>query len=110
MLQSQGPFFGLRFGRLTGNSIPFLNASYQLVLPAGDGLPIIVGELAPTLLGGACKLHPLAFYLIPIHSFLSCNNQPTWLRSVFLPGSVPPLTAAAPNEAHHQVPVARSVG
>jgi len=70
LLQSARPLIGLLLGFCLRDSVSFLNPPNQLILLAGNRLPVIVGELSSALAGRSRKLFPLAFDLIPIHVVL----------------------------------------
>jgi hypothetical protein len=59
------PFFGLFLGLRLRDSIPLLNSPDQLVLPAGYGFSVILGELAPAVACRTGETLPFAFYLVP---------------------------------------------
>src|ERR1019366_8146053 len=66
--QRARPFVGLLFGLRFGHTIPLLNSPDQLILLAGDGFPVVIGEFSPALAARAEELFPLAFDLVPIHT------------------------------------------
>ena len=57
------PFSGFFFC----HSVTFLDLSGKLILPAGDDVEIVVGEIAPFLFDRTLQLLPPSFDLIPIH-------------------------------------------
>src|SRR5271163_3368337 len=66
-LLSARPFIGLRLGYLSRDAVALLNPSDQLFFLAGDGRPVIVGQLTPALARRSGKLFPFALDLIPVH-------------------------------------------
>src|SRR4051812_39197857 len=60
------PFVRLSLRFVPSDAVTFLHPAHQLILLARNRLPIVIGQLAPTLAGAAGELLPLAFYLVPI--------------------------------------------
>src|ERR1035438_4540334 len=90
--QRARPFVGLLFGLRFGHAIPHLDAPHQLILLAGDGLPVVIGEFPPALAAGAEELLPLAFDLVPIH-VVSFTDDP--LSNEFVLARLPPFEFAS---------------
>src|SRR5262245_31579255 len=57
----------LLLGFVLGDAVLLLDPSGQLLAAAGDDVELVVGELAPLLLGLALQLLPVAFDAIPVH-------------------------------------------
>ena len=70
------PFVGLLFGFRPSHSITLLNSSDQLILLAGDCLPVVIREFPPALASRAGELLPLTFDLVPIHGFSLSSRFP----------------------------------
>src|SRR5690242_111808 len=63
----------LRF--LARDAISVVDAADQLLAIAGDDVEVIIGELAPLLLGLALEDLPIAFDAIPVHGVLLCMKD-----------------------------------
>src|SRR5207245_9010946 len=50
-----------------GKAVTLLELAFELLAATLDHVEIVVGELAPLLLGGALELLPVAFNPVPIH-------------------------------------------
>src|SRR4029079_3493767 len=71
------PAIHLLFGLVLGNAISLLDFADKLGAATLDDREIVVGELAPLLLGFAGELLPIAFDSIPVHgSWLLSLNAP----------------------------------
>ena len=72
-----GPFVGpLELAQLTsrflaGNSVTFLDLTNELVALAFNNLLVIVGQMAPLLLGLSDELLPVSLHLVGIHRLKS---------------------------------------
>jgi len=75
-LLRERPFVCVFFGIRSHRSIPFLDSPGQLVLLAAEPFPVIIGEFAPALAGGAGEPLPPAFDLVPIHVSPSPSGFP----------------------------------
>src|ERR1700686_951123 len=75
LLLSARPFIRLFLRFALRDSVAFLDAPDQLILLPGDGLPVIVGELAPMLPWGGPQLFPPAFDFVPIHASLLPSSR-----------------------------------
>jgi len=64
------PFIDLLLGLFLRDPVLFLDMTGELVLPSGDLVDMIIGELAPLLFHFTLELLPVAFYLIPVHFWL----------------------------------------
>ena len=62
-----GELIGVFIRLFLGNSVMLLERAGELVVFAGDGGQLIIGELAPLLLDFARELFPVARDLIPVH-------------------------------------------
>src|ERR1035437_10240626 len=85
------PFVGLLFGLRFRHTISLLNATDQLILLAGDGFPVIIGEFPPALTAGTEELLPLAFDLVPIHVVSSADDT---FQNEFALARLPPFEFA----------------
>src|SRR5215207_5228599 len=65
------PVLDLPFGFVAADAVTFLDASEQLVALAGDDVEVVVGQLAPLLLGLALELFPVAFDGVFVHRPIS---------------------------------------
>jgi len=50
-----------------GEAVALLQLAFELIAATFDHVQVVVGELAPFLLGGALELLPIAFDPVPIH-------------------------------------------
>src|SRR6185503_2856184 len=74
LLQPRFPVTHLLVGFILGDAVVLLDAADQLVALAGDAIELVVGDLAPLLLGFALELAPIAFDAVPVHhSLLRCE-------------------------------------
>src|SRR5437588_5739168 len=55
---------------ILGETVALLQLAFELIAAAFDDVEIVVGELAPFLLGLASELLPIAFDPVPIHCHL----------------------------------------
>lgn len=69
-LTPRAPGVDFLLGFLARFSIAGLNFSDELIPSPRGGLKIIIGEIAPLLLGFALKLLPIAFHLVPVYRWL----------------------------------------
>ena len=80
------PLGELLLGFVLGHAVALLDLAGELVAAAGDDIEVVVGQLAPLLLGLAGDLLPVAFDLVPVHVNLlvvcgwmsnGCNHAPS---------------------------------
>ena len=83
---------------ILGEAVALLQLAFELLAAAFDPVEIVIGELAPFLLGGALELLPVALDPVPIHCHLSdasvemalkrldAARVPTMRRDVLQPG------------------------
>src|SRR5215831_6003034 len=63
-----------------GEAVALLDLSFELGAAPADGGQIVVGKLAPPLLGLAPQLLPVSFESIPIHVNLLALSNLLWAR------------------------------
>src|SRR4029077_5590351 len=61
----------LTFRFLSGNSVPFLDLTDELIALAFNDLPVVVGQTTPLLLSLSYELRPVSLQLIAIHGIQS---------------------------------------
>jgi hypothetical protein len=68
----------LLLGFVLGHAIAFLDLPGELVAAAGDDVQVVIGQLAPLLLGLTCHLLPVALNSVPVHIDLLavCGSGP----------------------------------
>src|SRR5262249_45112099 len=94
---------------ILGVAVALLQTAGELLAPALDDFEIVLGELAPLLLGFAFELLPVSFDSIPIHlmpplSFDRWNARRTrelrgWFRKFRRSARRPAANACAPKHA-----------
>src|SRR5690606_10862540 len=65
--QASAPIVDLTLELLAISAVQLLQLADELLALTVDGVPIVVGQLAPLLQSLALKLTPLPFYAIPVH-------------------------------------------
>jgi hypothetical protein len=73
MLRLQ-PLVNLLPGFVFRQPIPLLQLTGKLISLPSDVIQVIIGKLSPFLLNRASQLFPLAFNLIPVHTYFSFRN------------------------------------
>src|SRR5580693_592721 len=83
LLQRPEPVVHVLVDLILGEAVALLQLAFELVAPALDDVEIVVGELAPFLLGGALELFPVSFDPVPIHCdlLLGCADGRSTGRS-----------------------------
>ena len=61
------PVLHLTLGLVLGNTVIFLDFTYQVIPFPGDPVKMIIGKFAPLLFDVALDLFPVAFDAIPVH-------------------------------------------
>lgn len=61
------PLAHLLFGFVLGHAVALLDLAGELVAAAGDNREVIIGQLAPLLLGLAGNLFLVALNAVPVH-------------------------------------------
>src|SRR5262245_49121190 len=69
-VERSGPVVDLAAGLVLADAVVLLHVPDQLVALARDAIDVIVGQLAPLLLGLALELAPIAFNAVPVHQKL----------------------------------------
>ena len=70
LLQRPEPVVYILVDLVLGETVALLQLDLELLAAALDHVEVVVGELAPLLLGGALELLPVAFNPVPIHRHL----------------------------------------
>src|SRR5581483_2300093 len=69
------PIVVVLLGLIAGVAVALLKLADELVLFASDGVPVIVGELAPFLAHLAFHLFPISLNSVPVHLNTSCLRE-----------------------------------
>src|SRR5262249_50527703 len=75
VIRAAGPVVDLLAGGILGDAVTLLHLARELVAAPGGGREIIIGELAPLLLGTALELLPVTFDAIPVHLLPPCRLE-----------------------------------
>src|SRR5260370_21271324 len=94
MAQSDVLVIALELGDLLlrlvlGDAVALLDPAHELIAPAFDDRPVVVGQLAPFLLGLAGELLPVTLDPIPVHPRLSAIYPRTLQENIDADARVP---------------------